>query len=204
MILRRNEATMELEVGNIVCLRSFRKKRQWTVTICSRENWKRFKNRPCFCQTCDFRDWSESPGQAAKTLKDKILKKFSKCFSRLEGLLARESRVEPRKSLSNSRDWTCHSRTSRQNWPANLRLRPATWLTRNWVAKTGQKRFLKFFSFKEQNTFQKHLKHSKKILCLNQQRLSMWKHILSNTITQMNMAFIKHKLVCCAWISTMR
>ena len=37
----------------------------------------------------------KSPGQAAKTLKEKIVKKFSKCFSRLEGLPARELRVEP-------------------------------------------------------------------------------------------------------------
>ena len=39
---------------------------------------------------------------------------LSKCFSRLEGLPASKSRAEPRKSLSESRDWTFHSRTSRQ------------------------------------------------------------------------------------------
>ena len=39
---------------------------------------------------------------------------FSKCFSRLEGLPASESRDEPRKSLSEPRDWTFHPRTSRQ------------------------------------------------------------------------------------------
>ena len=39
---------------------------------------------------------------------------FSKCFSRLEGLPASESRAEPRKSLSDPRDWTFHSRISRQ------------------------------------------------------------------------------------------
>ena len=44
------------------------------------------------------------PGQATKTLKDKILKKFSKCFSRLEGLPARELRAELRKSLCNPRE----------------------------------------------------------------------------------------------------
>ena len=38
---------------------------------------------------------SKPPGQAAKTLKYKIVKKFSKCFSRLEGLLARELRAKP-------------------------------------------------------------------------------------------------------------
>ena len=57
---------------------------------------------------------SKSPGQAAKTLKDKIVKKFSKCFLRLEDLSTRESQAEPRKSLCTSRDWTFHSRTSRQ------------------------------------------------------------------------------------------
>ena len=41
--------------------------------------------------------------------------KFSKCFLRLEGLPARESRVEPRKSLRTPRSWTFHLQTSRQN-----------------------------------------------------------------------------------------
>ena len=141
--------------------------RRWTVTKVRGKNWKRFKNCLNFCQTRVFRNWSKSPGKAAKTLKNKILKKISKCFSRLEGLSARESQAEPRKSLSNPHDWTFHLRTSRQNWPTNSRLRPTTWLTRDWVAKTGQKRFLKIFSFKEQNIFQKHLKHSKIFLCLN-------------------------------------
>ena len=65
---------------------------------------------------------SKSPGQAAKTLKDKIVKKFSKCFLRLEDLSTRESQAEPRKSLCTSRDWTFHSRTSHQNQHASLRL----------------------------------------------------------------------------------
>ena len=65
---------------------------------------------------------SKSPGQAAKTLKDKIVKKFSKCFSRLEGLPARELRAEPRKSLCTPRDWTIHLRTSRQNQHTSLQL----------------------------------------------------------------------------------
>ena len=45
---------------------------------------------------------------------EQILKNFSKCFSRLEGLPASKSRAEPRKSLSEPRDWTFHSQTSRQ------------------------------------------------------------------------------------------
>ena len=80
---------------------------------------------------------SKSPGQAAKTLKDKIVKKFSKCFLWLEDLPARESRAEPRKSLCTPRDWTFHSRTSRQNQHASLRLQHMTWMTYDWVTKTG-------------------------------------------------------------------
>ena len=38
---------------------------------------------------------NKSPGKAAKTLKVKIMKKISKCFSRLEGLPVRESQAEP-------------------------------------------------------------------------------------------------------------
>ena len=52
---------------------------------------------------------SKSPGQAAKTLKDKIVKKFSKCFLRLKGLPVRESRAELRKSLCTPHNWTFHS-----------------------------------------------------------------------------------------------
>ena len=36
---------------------------------------KKFKNCPCISKTRDFRDWNESPDQAAKSLKDKHLKK---------------------------------------------------------------------------------------------------------------------------------
>ena len=120
----------------------------------------------------------------------------------------RNWKVYPRGSrelnCENLWDWTFHLRTSRHNWPVNSRLRLATCLTRDWVSKTGQKWIFEIISFKEHNTFQNHLKHSKIFLCLNQQRLSMWKHISSSTITQMNMAFLEHRLVCCVWISTMR
>lgn len=47
---------------------------------------------------------SKSPDQAAKHCEGKILEKSSKCFSRLEGLVAKESWAEPRKSLSNPRN----------------------------------------------------------------------------------------------------
>ena len=69
---------------------------------------KKFKNLPLYFQNTRFsrlkRVAKKSPDQAAKTLKDKNLKNFSKYFSRLEGLLASESRAEPRKSLSKPRD----------------------------------------------------------------------------------------------------
>ena len=145
--------------------------RRWTVTKVRGKNWKRFKKLPLFFPNTRFsrlnRVANKSPVQAAKTLKDKSLKNFSKCFSRLEGLPARESWAEPWKSLSNPRDWTFHSQTSRQKWPTKTRLRLATWLTRDRVAKTGQNRIFEIFRFFKQNTFQKHLKHSKIFLCLN-------------------------------------
>ena len=118
-----------------------------------------------------LRDWGSRLDipvtEPPKHSKTQVWKKFSKCFSRLEGLPANESRAEPWKSLSNPRDWTFHSRTSRQKWPVKKRLRPATWHTRDWVAKTGQNWIFEIFRFFKQNTFQKHLKHSKIFLCLN-------------------------------------
>ena len=70
-----------------------------------------------------------------------------------------QSRAEPWKSLCTPRDWTFHSRTSRQNRPASSRLWHATWMARDWVAKTGQHCFWNFSVFEKQSTFQKHLKH---------------------------------------------
>ena len=132
---------------------------------------KSLKTAPIFAKTRVFRDWSESPQsrqfKPPKHSKTQVWKKISKCFSWLEGLPASESRTELWKSLSNPRDWTFHSRTSRQKWPAKTRLRLATWLTRDWVAKTGQNWIFEIFRFFKQNTFQKHLKHSKIFLCLN-------------------------------------
>ena len=145
--------------------------RQWIVTKRSRENKKKLKTAPIFAKTRVFRDWNESPQsrqfKPPKHSKTQVWKKISKCFSRLEGLPANESQAEPRKSLSNPHDWTFHSRTSRQKWPAKKRLRPATSHTRDWVAKIGQNWIFEIFRFFKQNTFQKHLKHSKIFLCLN-------------------------------------
>ena len=126
MILRRNEATMEFENGYTECLGRRQLREKMNSHKSSRENWKRFKNCPYFCQTRVFRDWRESPQsrqfKPPKHSKIKVWKKISKCFSRLEGLPARESRAEPPKSLSNPRDWTFHSRTSCQKWLVKTRL----------------------------------------------------------------------------------
>ena len=49
---------------------------------------------------------SQSPVHLPKHFKPKDLKKFVRCFLRLEVSLARESRTELRKSLCTPRDWT--------------------------------------------------------------------------------------------------
>ena len=122
---------------------------------------------PLLCKTRIFCDWGKSLEShqfyPPKHFKSKVLKKFAKYFSRLEVSLARESRAEPRKSLCTPRDWTFHSRTSRQNRPASLQLRHATCMTRDWVAKTGQRCFLKFSIFVKTKYFPKTPKTLKNI-----------------------------------------
>ena len=87
---------------------------------CLRENWKCLKT-DLFAQNTRFSRLSQvacnSPGLAARTLKRKLLKKISKCFSRLEVPLARELRTEPRKSLCTPHGRTFHLQTSRQPEP---------------------------------------------------------------------------------------
>ena len=160
---------------------------KWTNTECKTSKWEPLFEKSVENELILQNTWfsqlkwvaNKMPGQAAKTLKDKILKNFISVF--------RDWRVYPRGSRELSHENLCVTLTTRPS-------------TREQVAKTGQKCFLNFSDFEEKNTFQKHLKHSKIFLCLNQQRLSMWKHISSSTITQMNMAFIEHKLVYCVWI----
>ena len=79
------------------------------------KNWNDLKTAQ-FAQNTRF-SWLDqvackSPGPTTRTLKTKILKNFSKCFSPLEGLPARKSGGKPRKSLCNSCDWTFHPQTS--------------------------------------------------------------------------------------------
>ena len=113
----------------------------------SRETLKNkffFKKLSLKCKTRVFCDWYNRQFHPPKHFKPKVLKKFAKCFSRLEVSLARESWVELRKSLCTPRDWTFHSRTSCQNRPGSSRQWHVTWMTRDWVAKTGQHYFWNF------------------------------------------------------------
>ena len=105
------------------------------------KNWKFQKSFfPCFGDSF--------AGKSSRMPQSRVRGSILATCSRLEGLPTRESWAEPQKSLCNPCDWTFHSRTSRQHWPASSRLWHATWLTRDWVAKTGQKWFLKFSVFK--------------------------------------------------------
>ena len=164
--------------------------RKWIVIKCSRENWKGFEKLTGVSH-------QQVARASRQNTQSQIMKKISKCFLWLKGLPARELRAEPWNSLCTLRDRTFHLRTSRQNWLISSRLWQKTCLTCDWVAKTGQHCFWKFSIFVKTKYFPKTPKTLKIFLCLNQQRLSMWKHILSSTITQMNMTFIEHKLVCC-------
>ena len=144
--------------------------RRWTVTNVRGKTETSFKTAPISSKHANFATGLSRHTVASssrQSTQEQNFENFSKCFSRLEGLPASESRAEPRKSLSEPRDWTFHSRTSRQKWPAKMRLRLATWHTRDWAAKTGQNWIFEIFRFFKQNTFQKHLKHSKIFLCLN-------------------------------------
>ena len=122
-------------------------------------------------KTLVFRGWGKSPDPLAKTLQDKSFEKFSKCFSRLEGLPMRESRAEPRKSLSNPCDWIFHSWISSQKWPASTWLRLATWLTRDWVAKTGQNWIFEIFKFLRTKYFPKTPKTLKNLFVLESTKI---------------------------------
>ena len=178
--------------------------RKWVVTKVRGKTEKDFKNCRYCAKHAFFAAKVSRQIYPPKHFKPKVLKNFLSVFH----------------------DWKSHSRGSRELSRENLYVPLATGpstceqvaktdprsrdcgMRLDWPATESQKQgntgFFKFSVFEEQNTFQKQLKHSKIFLCLNQQRLSMWKHILSSTITQMNMAFIEHKLVCCVWVSTMR
>ena len=118
--LRRNDAKMEIEMCVTECLGQIQL-REMGKTVNShknlRENWKRFKTDRVFAKHAIFAT-EVSRQQVARSscqnTQRQNFEKFSKCFSWLKGLPAKESRAEPWKSLCTPRDWTLHSRTSRQ------------------------------------------------------------------------------------------
>ena len=147
---------------------------------------------------------NKSLGLAAKTLKDKIVKNFLsvfcdwKVYPRGSCELSRENLCVPLATGPFTREQVAKLNTWARGWSIRL----------GWLATESPKQdntvFWNFLVFVKTKYFPKSPKTLKKNLCLNQQRLSMWKHILTSIITQMSMAFIDHKLVCCVRISTMR
>ena len=179
---------------------------------CSRENWKGLKKTDPFYAKHTIFATETSRVPVARTLGRKLLKKFSKCFSRLEVPLTRESWTEPRKSLCTPRDWTFHPWTSRQSEPRktwnskilkNILNLFRDWsiyppMSHQWVARnlcyglaTGacdwfyprlsrQNRatqFLNFWQFLQKKVLSKNNWNTQKKIVIDQQRLSMWKHI---------------------------
>ena len=98
-----NMENMRICVWTLWFRKMFKQERQWIVTNVRGKNWKHLKI-DLYVQNTRFSRLnqvaSKSPGLVARTLKTKILKNLSKCFSRLKVLPARESRGKPRKSLS--------------------------------------------------------------------------------------------------------
>ena len=149
---------------------------------------------------------NKSPGLAGKTLEEKIVKNFLsvfrdwKVYLRGSRELSRENLCVPLMTGSFTREQVAKLNTRARSWSMRL-----GWPTTESPKQGNTVFFFFFFSvFVKTKYFPKTPKTLKNFFFLNQQRLSMWKHILTNTITQMNMAFIEHKLVCCVWISTMR
>ena len=123
MIWIRNEAPMRFENGFTECLerRKFREKMK--SHKCSRENWKRFKNRSGFCQTRDFRDLIKSPHSRQFKPPTHSRTKIWKIF------------------LSVFRDWKVYPRVSRELSRENLWVTLATGpSTREQVAKNDPRR----------------------------------------------------------------
>ena len=106
---------------------------------------KDFKNCPHYAKHAFFATEVSRQQDARSSRQNTQRQNFEKKFLSVFHKWKFHSRAEPRKSLCTPRDWTFHSRTSRQNWPTSSRLWHATWLTCDWVAKTGQKCF--FFKF---------------------------------------------------------
>ena len=155
--------------------------RQWTVRNVRGKNWKYLKT-DLYAQNTRFSRLSQvaskSPGPVARTLKTKILKNLSKCFLRLEVLLARESRGKSWKSLCTPYDWNIHPWTSRQIESREILktqiLKNILRIFHDWTNPRLSRQYkatlffeiLTFFFLQKQKTFQKQLKHLKIFLCL--------------------------------------
>ena len=109
---RRNYAKMEIEMCDTECLGQIQLRekwgRQWIVTKKFEGKLKKsLKTDPVFAKHAIFAT-EVSRQQVTKSSRQNTQRqnceKFSKCFSRLEGLPARESWVEPRKSLCTPRN----------------------------------------------------------------------------------------------------
>ena len=100
---------------------------------------KRFKNWHSFCQTRIFHDWSESLGLDAKTLKDKIVKKFLSVFCYWK--------VYPRGSRELSRENLCVTLATGP-FTREQFAKINTW-ARGWISRLG---WLAIESPKQDNT----------------------------------------------------
>ena len=151
MILRKNEAPMKFKNGYTECLRRRQLRNKMNSHKISRENWKRFKNCPYFCQTRVFSQlkWvaNKPPGQAAKTHKDKILKNFLSVFRDWK-VYQWESRELSRENLwvtlttgPSTREQVAKNDPRTRDWGPQLDL-PTT-----ESPKQGKNGFLKFSDF---------------------------------------------------------
>ena len=148
----RKYVTMEIGNGSTECLggRKFREKMNSHKN--SRENWKRFKNCSCFCQTRDFRDLIKSPHSRqfkppkhsrTKIWKKKFLSVFRdwKVYPRVSRELSRENFWVTLATGPSTREQVAKNDPRRRDWGSRLDL-PATKLP-----KQGKNGFLKFSDF---------------------------------------------------------
>ena len=134
----------------------------------SRENWKRFKNFPYFCQTRVFWNWSESPTsreiKPPKYSKIEFWKNFLSIF--------RDWKVYPRESreLSCENPWvTLATGPSIHKQVAKNEPRPRDWGSRldllaTESPKQGKNGFLKF-SYFSNKILSKNTKNTQKSFC---------------------------------------
>ena len=160
---------MEFENGYTECLGRRQLREKMNSYKSSRENWKRFKNCPYFCQTRVFRNLSESPSSLQFKPPKHSKREFWKNF------------------LSIFRDWKVYPQGSRELSRKNLWVTLATGLstreqaakydprTRDWgtwldlpateLPKQGKNEFLKFSNF-ENKILSKNTSKTQKSFCV--------------------------------------